>query len=713
MLRQEIELRNVIAILRRQMRIIGYTFSLVFGLAAVFFLSAAPKYTAMGLILVDPGTKNLLEPAKSYPASAGTENARVDSEVEILRSSAVGLAVIVRENLIADPEFGPRITLSEKLGRSIGIAHAAPVSRDQMISKTLSRFKDAVTIRRKGLTYLISVSVSSQSPHRSAELANAVAKTYIDQQVQSKISASLAARDVLRGQIEAARLALEGSERAFDTFVAQNISRIDTYSDNLDITGLNAKLLNAEMALEIKHQINTDVKDFLQNQSWEELAHRLGDLALLEIEKERRELVQKLHGYGADSTLYSDLAKQITTLETELDRTSAKAVSHLNSDIRNLKGTTSDLRAQIRQAVLVTDLPPDFLTEIYAIQQDASITRNQYQNLLSSLRAIETQSRIQMADSQLVSPALAPNMASFPNKNLVLLVALAASIGLGVSMAFLKEYYIGGITSPIQLSELLQMPSVNTIPMTIERNEQRLSIAEHVIDAPLSTYAESIRNLQASVDQAFRFPKNKPAPTAGKIVLVTSSLPAEGKTTTSLALARTYALAGKSSLLIDADLRLPSIHRHLGFEPKVGILDYLRNPADVNISNAFYARDPASPLALMMGAGRSDIPTDQLLNSATFEALLHQARDVYDVIIVDSPPVLPVVDARYIAHHADAVVMMVKWAATSQNDVRAAVDTLRAAMQSNAAFLPVLGQQETRGKASRHGGYYSGYSAAI
>ncbi len=238
----EIELRNIFVVLRRQIRVIGATFALILGLAGLYLVSVTPTYTAAALVLVDPMQKNLLDPSQGQGGSAGTDNARVDSEVEILRSDAVALGVIAAQSLIADPEFGPRLALSEKLARAVGIAHAAEAPGPALLAGTLARLRDAVTVRRRGLTYLISVSARSEDPDRAAELANAMADSYIHQQVQAKISGSLAARDALQDQIAAARDALAQTEAAFEGFIDSNIARIEAETGRADIAGLHRDL---------------------------------------------------------------------------------------------------------------------------------------------------------------------------------------------------------------------------------------------------------------------------------------------------------------------------------------------------------------------------------------------------------------------------------------------------------------------------------------
>ncbi len=708
----EIELRSIFAVLRRQIRVIGMIFALIFGLAGLYLLTVTPTYTATALVLVDPAQKNLLDPSQPQGGSAGSDNARVDSEVEILRSDAVGLAVIAAEGLIADPEFGPHLSLSEKLARAVGIAHAAEAPAPALVAGTLARVKEAVSVRRRGLTYLIAVAATSQDPDRAAELANAMTRNYIRQQVEAKITGSLAARDALQDQITAARSGLAESEAAFEAFLDRNIARIAAETGRADIAALHTDLIGLRAEISQQTTLRAGAAQALQAADWQGLAKTLGDEALARIGAERQALADRL-SEAPDTLGNADLRGELARLEAEAQDRSAAALAELGDRIGALDRSATQTRTDLRQRLVETELSPDLLAEIFTVQQQSGIARTQYQTLLARLSDVEAQARMQLADARIVSPALTPASASFPNKALVLLAAFGLATGLGVSTAFLKEYYIGGVTSALQLSEILQAPAATSLPFTPEHNEGRFSVAERIVDAPLSVYAESVRKLRAVVDQAFRAVTPPGSVSRGRVVLVSSAQPGEGKTTTALALARTYALAGKRTLLIDADLRMPSLHRQLGFEPDVGFLDYLRNPEGSEISGSFYARDPASPLALIMGAGRSDIPTDQLLNSATFEALLDQARDVYDITIIDSPPLLPIVDARYIAHNADAVVLVVRWAATSQSDLRAAVQPLRDAMRPEAALVPVLNQQAAPALSAKYDPYGRAYSAAI
>ncbi len=191
----------------------------------------------------------------------------------------------------------------------------------------------------------------------------------------------------------------------------------------------------------------------------------------------------------------------------------------------------------------------------------------------------------------------------------------------------------------------------------------------------------------------------------GRVIQITSAVPAEGKSTTALALARTYALAGKRTLLIDGDLRKPSVHLHLGKKPRIGFVDYLRAPTKANSAAGFQDQDALSTLMILLGTGRSALPTDQLLNSVAFEATLRAARESFDIVVIDTPPVLPVVDARYVARQADAVAMVVRYGATEQRDLRRAAQMLAEAMRPNSVLLSVLSHEPAATGRARDDGY--------
>jgi capsular exopolysaccharide synthesis family protein len=225
--------------------------------------------------------------------------------------------------------------------------------------------------------------------------------------------------------------------------------------------------------------------------------------------------------------------------------------------------------------------------------------------------------------------------------------------------------------------------------------EGDLSVADRVIRDPMSPYAETIRRLRASIDQAFRTEsRDGGTRSASQTLLVTSTLPEEGKSTTALALARTYAMAGKSVLLIDCDLRRPSLHGFVGADNAIGILDYLRAKGAIKNFSGFWIKDGETGPDMILGRGRSDQPTDQLLTSAQFEHLMTAARDHFDTVILDTSPLLPVVDARYILHHADAVIMCVKWVQTRQSDLRTVTPHLRDGMRDDAFLFGLMSHSE-------------------
>lgn len=705
----EIDLKALFETMRRQAGLILATAALFVAGAIFYLFSVTPIFTATTLVLVDPTQKDILEPGAAGNVNQSFASSRVDSEVEIMRTDAVALTVVDKAKLINDPEFGPRISLREKFETAIGIRRDRETDPEAVVRGVVQRFKNATGIQRKGRTFLISVSVSSESPQKAADLANILASSYIEQQVQTKIRSSLDARNVLQKQINVARARLAESERALDEFIQANLKRIEQEAGRTDVTLLAEQLKQLESSRLQREVALRRSQEELAARDWASLVTQLESEALTQLERERASIRQRLGQVVAESQEAVNLRAELAVLESQLEEAARNELSALQQQVNQLGSQEEETRREIRNTLISGQLPPDLLARIFEIQQEAAIARAQYQNLLARSQDLENQAGVQIADSRVVSAAMAPTSPSFPNKKLVLALALVLGGGLGVFFGFLREFFVGGFTSSEQLQDALSAPVASAVPLapTLDGNER--TPADKVVTAPLSPYAEAIRRLRASIDHHLGVDNSREdgAPREAPVILITSTVPNEGKTTTALALSRTYALAGRNVLLIDADLRKPGLHRFLGVEPSSGFLEYLRNPGQYSTLEEFSIADPLSNATVILGKGRSATPTDQLVSSKEFEGVVKGARQAFDIIIIDSPPLLPVVDGRYLAKYADAVVMVVRWASTSQSELRAVRGPLRESMRPEAPLLAVMSHQE--GSSRRKYAYYYGY----
>lgn len=690
---------DVVHILRRRMRLVLLSMLCALLLALAYLFWTTPLYTAQSLVLVQPNAQNLLDPNAQQSFSGQAENAYVESEVEILRSDSVALAAVEAGNVVVDPEFGPSLGLFAKAKQAMGVQSPAPTDGARLLARSLARFKAARTARRRGPTYVIGVSFTAQTPEKAARYANLLSETYVRLQVERKVAATLAARDVLDAQLAAAQRNLTASDAALSAYIEGSLPRLRALSDDPRLVQLQQSLTRSRAeSAELTERYDRLAEVAAQKQ-WAQLSE-LEDAAIRALVDQREVLDARLSGSVRAGDDMLSLRAQIDDLDAELERAAQTALTGLQSQIsqsaRSSAATLNDLRA----AMFSTDLPPDMLAELYGMQQNASIAQRQYDNLLSRLRDLEIQASVQVADSRIVSPAMVPTRTSFPNAKLVTALALVVGATVGGVVALLNEFYIGGVHSASQLSNLLRIRSAGTIPRVIRINHG-LSAADAVIDQPMSIYSESIRRVRAAIDLAL--PRGAGQ---GQVVAVTSSLPAEGKSVVSLALARTYAQSGKRVLLIDADMRRPTQFKLLGLEPKSGLLEYLTSKNDPSPED-FYEIDPKSSLGVVLGHTRSEVPTDQPLQSQAFSDLLDEARGSFDMVIVDTPAALPVVDARYVIPLADCILMVVRAEATRQSEIRAGHDLIAESCRDSLPIVGVLNLSEN-GVSQRIGGAYYG-----
>jgi capsular exopolysaccharide synthesis family protein len=704
----ELNLRAIFGLLRRQFRLIAVTVVAVVALATLVAFTLTPTFTSSALILVDPSNKNLLAPEAQMNSSAA-DSARIDSEVELARSDNVLLRAIRDENLVTDPEFGVSIGLWTRVLTFLRLRTPALPSGEQAVNQALSELRSAVSVQRRGLTYLISVQVRSEQAEKAARITNAIAESYIADQLASKVDSVLASYNVLQARIGQAREAIVSSEGQFDTFVSDNMQRIIEDSGRTDLAQMQQQMAQLQAARDQSQRSAEAVTTYLANEDWSSIVSTLQSSALDELAQQRQDLADQLSQAGADTPTAVNLRDELAAIENRLRETASSEVSDLRASVTQNQTQEDTLRQRLRQEVLGSSLSADVLTRLYELQQGAELARTQYQTLLARSQDLEAQADLQLADSRIVSPALPPERPSFPNKPLIIILAALAGLGLGAGLAFLRENLIGGFTTEEQVESVLRQQVAASVPRERAKSE-RESLANLMVTSPLSLFAESIRRIRAVLDQDLRSPDEESL--GSRVILVTSTAPNEGKTTTALALARSYSLAGYSTLLIDCDLRKPSIHRHLNLDPSQGLLDFLTDEAmrDVGVQN-IVSKDNLTEMTLIIGSRRSDLPTDQLLAGPAFGRLIAAARNSFAVIVLDSPPLAPVVDGRYIARFADAIVVVLRWATTAQTDARRALANLDEAKRKDAKTVVVLNQLDISrsGYERKYGGYYAAY----
>lgn len=706
----EIDIRGILGLLRRRLTLIVSTTILVVGIAAAVTFTLTPLYSASALVLVDPSRKNVLDDSAVSGASSAADNARIDSEVELARSDNVLLKVIEREQLIFDDEFGVSVGLTARLLSFLGVPPPALPTGQEALNQSLNKLRNAISVQRRGLTYLISLQARSEDPAMASDLANALAEVYIEDQLSSKISSAVASLEVIQSRLEQARTGIVASETAYDQFIADNIDAIARDSGRTDLANLQNQIAALETARTQSASLANTVQVAIADNDINAIVANLESEALNALEQQRQRLERDLaDGTGTATEL--DLRAELSRIEQSILETANSEVSALQQELQGVEDQTASLRQTLRSEVIGSALSADTLTQIFELQQNAELARRQYQTLLSRAQDLEAQVDLQLADSRIVSTALPPDAPAFPNRRLILILAGLAGLGLGVGLAFLYENLVGGFTTDEQVATVLKRPVAATVPRQQAKSEAA-SHADLVVASPLSIFSESIRRARTAIDQATRHAqRNSDSEDRGRVILVTSSNPNEGKTTMSLALARSAAMSGQSVLLIDCDLRKPSVHRHLGLEPDTGLLDLLQSRESDQMASlkTIIVSDPLSSASVVVGSRRSNAPTDQLLDNPSFHRILKAARRSFDYVILDTPPVGPVVDALYLCRQADAIAFVVKWASTSQSEAKKNIDALERAAGDDIPLLVALTQQEQSRSEyyKKYSGYYS------
>ncbi|MBC4016285.1 GumC family protein [Siccirubricoccus deserti] len=695
-------LRTAFSALRRSRGLLALWVLVTFGLAMAAILQLTPRYRATALVMLDMRELNLGDVRGPLSGSlASLDSTIVRSQVEMLASEELARQVVADLDLTQAPAFRPRQSRrAAVLAWAAGLVRQAedalrippdwrpvgaappdqPLTRAERTAFAVETYRRSLSVFNDGRSFAISVSVQSTDPVLAARIANRHVALYVEEQRRAKREALVAAGTWLTGEVEdqAARLreaehALQDYRERNNLFAPRGISMV---GQELSEVNNQLAIARADLAQKEARLRSIQLARLQSGASEAELAVTGSDtIARLR----DQEATARRRSIEAGSRL-GDRHPEVVAARAEVREVQAKIAEEVQTILRGQASEAAIGRIRVQElqrsvAELEQRLAETERAETGArdLERVASATRTLYENLLVRQKQFAAQEGIQRADARMVSPAGVPLRPTFPDVPLFLAVAFLGSCGSGIGIALLRDRLRSRITSLEEASEVANTPGLGAMP----RMPLRSPMHRRVVEKPKSAAAEAIRTLRSALalQQRGLEGRGHGARTLG----LTSALPGEGKTTISVALARSMATSGLNVLLIDADLRKPKVARLIWGRPPVepGLAAAIEDDLPLD---AVLLTDHATPLRVVHANDRPPAaPPQDLLASPVMQRLLAEARRSFDYVIIDTPPAGLVTDAAVVGGQVEGMLLIARWDRTPVAALRAAARALATA----------------------------------
>jgi len=700
---------------KRKWTVLGFFLLVVLLVAAASFVMK-PKYEAVARIVFNRENANPLGFKNLGDESPQDDEYSVslDTQLQVLQSDTLGLQVIQELHLNRRPEFTGR-----------GAAEAATNDISELSTrerqKLLRSFRNGLSVSKEKNTRVIEIRYKSKDPKLSADVANAVTRAYIEHNFKMRFDSTMQTSNWLTQQL--AELA---------TKVQDSQQKLLDYQKEHGFVEIDGKQNSATTRLE---DLNKELTAAQSDRINKEAGYRLtlAENPELTAKAERDALIEKLHAQEADlKTQYAqatvqlgpsnpkvqELSNQLKETQREINAELRKMSDRVRSQYFEALAREKMIRAAVEEQKQQANKLNESAIEYSLLKRDAESNRQLYEGLLQKLKEAGVSAGLRSSNIQVVDVAQVPAVPSEPNIPLNLLMAAVLGLGGGIGLALIQERFNRTVRSPHHIQVLSSFPQLGIIPLESKVGPQmsvaqRLSLSSGqsctdpgdliVSSDPMSPIAECYRGLVNSLLLSAAVPP--------KTILVTSAITGEGKTTTSVNLAIILARQGRRVLLVDADLRRPSIHKIMRVAATDGLSTVLRIRQNLQTRATLAStpegvihRIPGIPKLSVMPAGPMDTEPAELIASDAMQDLLHEWNLQFDHVIIDSPPVLVVSDAVRLSVGADSVILVVRSGYTPQDAFARAQEVL---MQVNAAVMGVV--LNAADLASPELSYYSQY----
>ncbi|MBK6799219.1 MAG: polysaccharide biosynthesis tyrosine autokinase [Acidobacteria bacterium] len=624
----------------------------------------------------------------------------LQTQVDILNSRDLSRRVIQRLNLPQNDEFKPKE--NEALSDN---------EREvRMVNAFERRF--GVAIGRQ--SRVVTVSFDAYNPKLAADVANSMASEYINWSMESRLQGVGTTKDFLGKRVQEAESQLRKSEIDYQQFLTSN--KIISLDDKGNITVQRAEELNRQL-VEVQNERRASEAIFYRSKDVpaDELPPVLGDPTVQslsrELGKQKQELANLSAKYQPGYPLVKQTQEQVKQLETQLTEAKLKIVKNIETQYQVTRKREEDLKTALGQSKGEAVQQNIQATELNLLRQRIETDRKNYEDLLQRLRQAEVESDFRPSNIRIVQAAEIPIAPVKPNKILNIGLSLMIGLALGIGLAFFIEYLNNTINNAEDVERITQLPSLGAIPslqslaktkmLSKGKKSSALAISSSELVSghePISSFAESYRALRTSLLLSS-------AEHAPRTMLVTSSHPAEGKTTIVANTAISLAQTGARVLVLDADMRRPRCHKILSVKNDVGLSTFLSR--DVKLDNII--QDHEIPNLFVIPAGPVPPNPAELLSSIKLRILVSELQDRFDHIVIDSPPVIHVTDALIISPYVDGVMIVVK---SNQTPREAVLRAKQALMDVNAKiFGVVLNNVDLKSEAYYYNYKYSYYNS--
>ncbi len=726
-------------------RVIGATVAAASALAIVYLALETPLYQAQSAIMIDTFTSRAMQNKGqgSSGADSGAEtidNNLVDSEVEVITSEGFARMVVRSLGLQRDQEFvGPPDRLIPKLLSWIQNSVAGVKSLfssnsgkkpDDLERRAVELFGKHFSAKRNGLTYIVSMTFSSKDGAKAARIANGVADTYLKSILDAKYHAARRTGQWLQQQLAEMRKQATDADRAVQVFKSENhivdtnrglMSEQQLADLNSQLTVVTAAVAEAQAKLESARNIvnNPDnvstVSEALNNPVIARLRAQYLDLSARAADLTPR--------YGAGHAAVVRIKNQMAQLQKSIRDECGRIASAYESDYEIALARQKSLQSSLNR--LVSDETPTNLAQVKLrdLENSADSSRALLTGYLQKYQDASQLETFPISDARIITEAAAPLRPSDPKSLFVLAGAMLMGLILSTIGVVAREFFSGrfiwgeDIEAFAGLKFLGMLPKITDfgVRRTTASAEQRSSASDsqgkvatynvrmdrYVVDAPLSRFAETIRSVKIAIDGV------RSGGARSKVIGVISAAPGEGKTTVALNLAQSIAKSGSRTLIIDFDMRTCALSSRVGAIEGPGLLQAIADPT--KLASCFLIDKETGLYILPSVQTGSSADSAGAISSHAMLNILGKLKQLFDYIILDVAPVVPVVDARAIAHLVDGFVFVVGWRATNRKMVQEAISFERIRSRIVGAVLNQVDRLALRELEAYRGSYADKY----